>query len=668
MSQRLASLFAHTVVLIVWVLPVNLSGAQQEQDRGTRLFAQNCSVCHGGFGEGGSGPDLTNILWQSGISDPELDRVLRDGVRGSAMPGFGEKLDQDARQSLIQHIRNLTSHAIQPTTDQKSPRIRVSAGRLLEADRDIKHWLMYGRDYGNQRFSPLEQIKKANVKNLVPVWSFQTGTPDGLEATPLFIDGVIYLSTSWNHAFAIDARTGAELWHYKRRLPEQLKFCCGAVNRGLAILDSFLYMATLDAHLVALDVHTGRALWDVELGKVAENLSATSPPLVVGDKVIVGIAGGDFPSVGFIDAYHAKTGKRLWRFHTIPGEGEKNFETWSGDSYKTGGGATWMIGSYDSELNLVYWGVGNPYPDFDGDARQGDNLYTNSVVALDADTGKLKWHYQFTPHDVWDYDGVNEMVLIDLEIEGRKVKTLVHADRNGHFYAIDRTNGTLIYAKPFVRVTWTKGLDANGKPVVDPAAIPTIKGVTVCPGAAGGKEWNAMAYSPLTKMVYVPVIENCAVFINSGAEATRLGLPPGESGFSYLPGQAFGKVMAIRAATGETAWEVKTRTPMGGGMLATAGGLVFTGDPEGNFAAYDADSGDHLWSYQTGSGIRAAPISYELEGKQYIAILSGMGGAVGGFTGAGAPWMKNYRTGDALYIFQLFEPSGSTPFHGGARK
>ena len=526
MRYRGPSLIARILAGVVWLAPDILAATVQQQDPGVRLFAENCAACHGTFGEGGSGPDLTNILWQSEVSDSELDRIIGNGVRGTAMPAFGEKLDASARQALIRQIRTLTAHAIRPTTDRKPPLIEVSAGRLAAAGRDAQDWLMYGRDYSNQRFSPLAEINRSNVRNLVPVWSFQTGTPDGLLATPLFVDGVIYLSTSWNHAFAIDARTGAELWHHKRRLPEQVKTCCGPVNRGLAILDRLLYMATLDAHLVALDSRTGRLEWDVEMGKVKDNLSATSPPLVVGNKVIVGMAGGDFSSRGFIDAYHAKTGQRLWRFWTIPGEGEKGVETWSGDSYKTGGGATWMNGSYDPELNLIYWGIGNPYPDYDGDARRGDNLYTDCVVALDVDTGNLKWHYQFTPHDVWDYDGVNEMVLIDFALPTGKLKALVHADRNGHVYAIDRTNGRLRYAKPYVRVTWANGIDDNGRPVVNPEAIPTIEGVTVCPGAAGGKEWNAMAYSPVTQMVYVPVIENCAKFVNNGVEARRQGLPP----------------------------------------------------------------------------------------------------------------------------------------------
>lgn len=634
--------------------------AQENVDRGRELFSRNCAVCHGAFAQGGAGPDLTNPAWQSGVTDAQIDEVIGNGKPGTAMPGFAEKLNEQDRAEVIRYLRSLSTLALQPTTEAKAPRVEVSAERLLSSDQDADDWLIYGRDYANQRFSPLKEIDRNNVQNLVPVWSFQTGVPDGLEATPLFVDGVIYLTTSWDHVFAVDAKTGAELWHYKRRLPEKLKFCCGPVNRGVAILDGTIYLMTLDAHLVALDAQTGRTLWDVEVGKAEDNLSATSPPLIVGHTVIAGVGGGDYPSRCFIDAYDAKTGRRLWRFYTVPGKGEKNAKTWSEGSAKQGGGGTWMNGSYDPELNLVYWGVGNPNPDYDTDARPGDNLYTDSVVALDPASGKLVWHYQFTPHDVWDYDGVNEMILVDLQQGGRQIKALIHADRNGHFYALDRRTGKFLFAKPFVRVTWMKGFDSVGRPIINPETIPTLKGVTVCPGAAGGKEWNAMAYSPLTRMAYIPAIENCAVYVNNGVAARKANLPEGESGFEYLPNQAYGKFMAINADTGDVAWQVKTRTPMAGGVLATAGGLVFTGDPEGRFTAYDAADGQILWSYQTGSGIRAGPISFRLDGKQYIAVLSGMGGAVGGFTGAGAPWMRDYRTGDTMYVFGLFSPYKSS--------
>lgn len=642
--------------------------AQQEPDAGQALFTEHCAVCHGAVAEGGAGPDLTNPRWLAAVNDAELDRLIREGKPGTAMPGFAGALDARGRQAVIAHLRRLGQQALQPANDLPGPAVNVPPERLLRAAADSANWLMYGRDYGNQRFSPLDQIRRDNVQNLVPVWSFQTGVPDGLEATPLVVDGVIFLSTSWNHVFAIDARTGAELWHYRRRLPAKLRYCCGPVNRGVAIGNRTVYLATLDAHLVALDATTGRPLWDVEIGKVEDNLSATSPPMVVGDKVVVGIAGGDYPSRGFLDAYDAASGRRRWRFYTVPAPGEPGSETWTAESWERGGGATWMWGSYDPELNLIFWGTGNPYPDFDGEARRGDNLFTDCVIALEADTGKLRWHYQFTPGDVWDYDGVNEMVFADLRRNGRTIKAMLHADRNGHLYALERATGKLLYARPFVRVSWAKGFDAKGRPIVDPSKIPTPEGVEVCPGAAGGKEWNASAFSPLTRLLYLPVIENCALFFNSGVEARRRGLPPGPSGFRYLPNQAYGKVMAVRADTGETAWEVRTRTPMAAGMLATAGGLLFTGDAEGNFLAYDAETGRQLWSWQTGSGIRAAPVSFLVDGKQYVAIASGMAGAVGGYTGAGAPWMRNYRSGDTLFVFALFEPGASSRYHGGARR
>ena len=653
----------------ICLLPLfaSLAVAQSGAGSGQVLYSQFCAVCHGAAGEGASGPDLTNPLWQRSVRDDDLERTIRTGRAGTAMPSFEDRIDAAGRRALIAHLRRLAASAVEAANALAVPEIHVTAGSLQNPDRDPDEWLMYGRDYGNRRFSPLEEITRANVRNLVPAWSFQTGTPDGLEATPLFVNGVLYLSTSWDHVFAIDARTGAELWHYRRRLPEKLRYCCGPVNRGVAILGSTLYLGTLDAHLVALDARDGRVRWDVEVGKVDENVSITAPPLVAGDKIITGMAGGDFPSRGFLDAYDASTGKRLWRFYTVPGESEPGVDTWAGDSRKTGGGATWMNGSYDPALNLVYWGTGNPFPPYDGDVRHGRNLYCNSVVAVHADTGKLAWSYQFTPHDVWDYDGVNEMVFADgFAWQGRRLNILLHADRNGHLFALDRATGAFLYAKPFVRTTWTAGFDAAGRAAVNPRAISSYEGARVCPGAAGGKEWNAMAYSPATGMVYVPAIENCATFYNYGAEARSKGLPPGPDGFRYLTGQAYGKVMAIRAATGETAWESKTRTPMGSGMLATAGNLLFTGTAEGSFEAFDAEKGSLLWSYQTGSGIRAAPISFRLDGHQYIAIASGMGGAVGGFTGAGAPWMRNYRPGATLFVFRLFEPGASTAFHAGA--
>lgn len=640
----------------------------QSQERGQELFNQHCVVCHGAFAEGGSAPDLTNPRWQNAKADDQLESAIANGLPGTAMPGFAERIDTGGRRSLVALIRGFADKAIYSAGSDQTPRVSVSPERLLRADEDSNNWLMYGLDYGQTRYSRLDDIDRTNVQNLVPVWAFQTGVRDGLTSTPLAVDGVIFLTTAWNHVFAIDARTGAEIWHYQRRLPaaEELSFCCGPSNRGVSIRNDLLYLTTLDAHLVALEAKTGRVKWDVELGKGKDNLNAKQPPLIVGDRLFVGIAGGDRASRGFIDAYHAETGERLWRFYTVPGPGEPGNETWPGDSWKTGGAAPWMHGTYDADLDLIYWSVGQPFPVYDGDARKGDNLYSNSVVALEPATGKLKWHYQFTPNGVWDYDGVTETIPVEIRHEGRPRKAIIHADRNGYFYAIDRTDGEFLFAKPFVRATWNTGFTAEGRPILNPDAIPSYEGVEVCPGAAGGKQWTGMAYSPQTHLAYLPVIENCAVYYNYGVKAKQQGLPPGPDGFKYIPGEAFGKVMAIDPDTGDTAWEVRTRSPMSASMLATAGGLVFTGDAEGNLLAYDDRNGDLLWSFQTGSGIRTGPVTYRLDGIQYIAIASGMGGAVGGYTGPGAPWLRDYRSGGTLFVFRLFEPGASKQFDGGA--
>ena len=359
----------------------------QDGQLGSALFSQHCATCHGAFGEGASAPDPTNPRWHGENDDARIDGLIRDGVPGWTMPAFGAELDAGSRSAVIAHLRELSNRSVQPTTEVHTPEIRVDDARLLEAEGDSDNWLMYGRDYGNGRYTPLSHMNRETGRNLVPVWSFQTGVADDLHATPLVIDGVIYLSTAWNHVFSIDARNGAERWHYRRSLPEKLKYCCGPVNWGVAILGDTLFLGTVDAHLVAIEARSGCVRWDVEVGKPEDNLSIKSVPLVVKDKVLVGIAGGEFPNRGFIDAYDAVTGERAWRFYTVPDQGEPGAETWSGESYKTGGGGPWGFGSYDPELDVAYWGVGQPYPDYDGDAREDYNLYTDSVVALSPDTG-----------------------------------------------------------------------------------------------------------------------------------------------------------------------------------------------------------------------------------------------------------------------------------------
>jgi alcohol dehydrogenase (cytochrome c) len=547
---------------------------------------------------------------------------------------------------------------------------------LRAAAGNTANWLMYGRTYDAQRYSPLAQINKKNVKRLIPVWTFQTGVLDGFECSPLIIDGIMYISTPWNHAYAVDCKTGSQIWHYQKSLPENLALCCDAVNRGLAAWGDRLYMTTLDAHLVCLDRNTGEEVWDRPVtvtgadGKEVKDIyklaySATVAPLVIKGKVIMGISGAEYGIRGFLDAYDAKTGKRLWRFNTIPSPNDKAehvqkaLKTWEGKSWMTGGGSTWVTGTYDPELNTLYWGVGNPSPDFNGDVRKGDNLYTCSILALNPDDGTYKWHFQASPHDVWDYDGVNEPVLVDIDKDGKKIKALVQAHRNGYFYCLDRETGKFIYGKPFCEVTWTdrsKGADGldpeTGRPFINPKALPTEKGVRVCPGAAGGKEWNPMAYHPGTGYAYVPVINNCAKF-TSGKAFFIKGQPYWGSALTLIDNQASGSFKAIEVKTGKSKWEVATRSPMVAGVLATGGGLAFTGDAEGFFTAYDADTGKDLWHFQCGSGHHASPVTYLLKGRQYIAVCVGWGGWVAGFAGDGAPWLRNARRGNTVFVFAL---------------
>jgi alcohol dehydrogenase (cytochrome c) len=587
--------------------------------------------------------------------------------------GCGLPSEEPATESAP---RSQASEKPQAAEEKSGPVGAVNENHLLHAADNNANWLLYGRTYNAHRYSPLKQINKENVTRLTPQWTFQTGVLDGFECTPLVIDGIMYVTTPWNHGYAIDCKTGSQLWHYQKSLPENMALCCDAVNRGFAAWGERLYMATLDAHLVCLDRNTGEEIWDTPItvtgddGKEVKDIykmaySATVAPLVVKGKVIMGISGAEYGIRGFLDAYDAKNGKRLWRFYTVPGpddtaeHAKKALATWEGKSWLTGGGSAWVTGTYDSELNSLYWGIGNPSPDFNGDVRKGDNLYTCSILALNPDDGSYKWHFQNSPHDVWDYDGVNEPLLVDLEKDGKSIKALVQAHRNGYFYCLNRETGKFLYGKPFCEVTWTdrkKGVDGldpdTGRPFINPAALPTKEGVRVCPGAAGGKEWNPMAYHPGTGFAYVPVINNCAKF-TSGKAFFIKGQPYWGSALTLIDNQASGSLKAIDVKTGKIKWDVATRSPMVAGVLATGGGLVFTGDAEGFFTAYDADTGKTLWSFQCGSGHHAPPITYTLDGRQYIAVCAGWGGWTAGFAGDGAPWLRNARRGNTLFVFAL---------------
>jgi alcohol dehydrogenase (cytochrome c) len=494
----------------------------------------------------------------------------------------------------------------------------ISSQQLLDGLKNPSLWLTYSGDYSGQRHSPLTQITPSNVQQLTVQWAFQTGVLGRFEATPLVIDGIIYVTGPNNFAWAIDGRTGRRIWTYQHQMPD---LPGTNVNRGFAVLGNKLFMTTIDSHLVALDMKTGNVIWDSVIAERKRGYYATMAPLVVKNKIIVGIGGADEGTRGFIDAFDAETGKQSWRFWTVPGPGEPGNETWAGNSWQQGGGSTWLTGTYDPELNLLYWGTGNPAPDLLGDVRKGDNLYTASVVAIDADTGKPRWHYQFTPHDTRDWDAVQIPVLADITTGGSKRKLLMFANRNGFFYTLDRTNGKLLVAKPFVNTTWANEVGPDGRPVELPGSQPTEKGSLICPDVTGATNWNSPAFNPATGLFYVTAREACATFYAWRQQFIEDRDFFGGTGVRV--GRGYGAVRAIDPLTGFVQWESKQFTPSVSGLLTTASGLVFGGDADGSLTAYDARAGKVLWNFQTGASISAAPATAMIGGKQLVLIGAG---------------------------------------------
>jgi len=499
----------------------------------------------------------------------------------------------------------------------------VTWDKLLRAQSDPASWLTYGRNHAGWRYSELDQINAGNVAQLVPQWMFQTGVQGKFETTPLVHDRMMFVTAPINHAYALDLLTGRQIWHYYKALPPGVSICCGQVNRGFAILGQKLFKVNLESRLLALDAKTGSVLWETEIDSIKKGFSATVAPLVVKNMVLVGIAGAEYGVRAFIDAFDADTGKRVWRFWTVPSPGEPGGDTWGGDSWQRGGGSTWVTGTYDPELNLVYWGTGNPGPDWNGDVRPGDNLYTDSLVALDADTGKLKWYYQFTPHDVHDWDAISDPVLVDILVKGQKVKAVIQANRNGFYYVMDRATGKLLLATPYTKVSWADSIGPDGRPVLISGQDPTPEGNQSCPSIGGGHNWQASAYSPQTGLYYFPTAEGCQIYYKTDQEFREGQLYTGSTGGPIPLEPTTGAVMAVEPGTGVTRWKYEMVTPATGGVLATAGGLVFAGDREGYFIALDARTGKPLWKFPTGGVVIAPPITYLLDGKQYLAIAAG---------------------------------------------
>ena len=492
---------------------------------------------------------------------------------------------------------------------------------------DGSRWLTFGGNYSNQRHSPLTQITPDNVNRLVPQWTFQTGTLGNFETTSLLRDNVLYVTGPQNVAWALDARTGRQIWRYRRELPPNLTACCGLVNRGFGVLGDKLFMVTLDAHLLALDMKTGAIAWDVTMQEYTNGYASTIAPLVVKDKVIVGVAGGEFGIRGFIDAYEAQTGKRAWRFYTIPGPGEPGHNTWAGDSWKIGGVGVWVTGAYDPEQNLVFYGTGNPGPDYHSASREGDNLYSTSLVALDADTGKIRWHYQFTPHDLHDWDATQVPVLGEITVAGQPRKVVMFANRNGFYYTLDRTTGKLIVAKPFVNTTWAKEVDlATGRPVLLPGHEPDEKGEVTCPDITGGTNFWPPTFDPSTRTFFVNAREVCMTFYAWKPDYKAGDRFTGGAGqrVSSAESPAYGALRAIDPATGVRKWEFRYLSPSTAGLLTTASGLIFSGDAEGNLLALDSRSGKLLWRYQMGAAMHGtSPTTYMLDGRQHVLVPAG---------------------------------------------
>jgi PQQ-dependent dehydrogenase (methanol/ethanol family) len=640
---------------------------------GARFFSGsgNCVQCHMVRGHGGAiGPDLTNLSRERSLR--QIVQALRN-PGAQAMPGYrsvtlrlrdGRTLrglaKNESNYDLQLQAEDGTFHflskdqIVQQTNEPKSimPPVKTSDPEMrnllafltrLTSDGPLTvslpaspatviaapkpgEWPSYNGNLSGNRHSPLREINTGNVTRLAPKWMFPIAASRNLEVTPVVANGVMYV-TAANQAWALDARSGRQIWHYSRPLTKGVIGDAGsAINRGVALLGDKVFMVTDHAHLIALSRINGQLLWDSEMADYRQHYGATSAPLVVQDLVISGTSGGDEGARGFIDAYKASTGERAWRFWTMPAPGEPLSETWVGKAIEHGCVDAWLTGTYDPSTNLIYWPTGNPCPDYNGDERKGDNLYANSVVALDAQTGKLRWYFQFTPHDLHDWDATETPMLVDAEFRGRPRKLLLQANRNGFFYALDRVTGEFLLGEPFVhKLTWASGLDAKGRPKVLPDSDPTPQGVKTCPSVVGATNWMSTAYNPATRLFYVMALEACDIYTKSDA-----WWEPGKSfyggGTRHAPGAARERFLrAIDIRTGKIVWEFPQIGSGGGwgGVLSTAGGLVFQCDDAGVFAAVDAGSGKPLWHFNTNQSWHASPMTYMLDGRQYVAIAAG---------------------------------------------
>lgn len=603
------------------------SGSAREV--GARIFHDRCAACHGTDGSGSlHGPSLAKAGYKHGDSDLAIYKTLRDGIPGTGMPSAGLSLKE--RLEVIAAVRMLQLHSSE-SRKPGEPRlaIQVNDERLKAAGTTPDEWLTYSGSYNGWRHTPLAHITPANVNQLKLRWTKEFDTNDsgvpGVEATPLVIDGVIFLPPVASNVLALDARTGDILWEYRRPIPDDLPLCCGRKIRGLGVHGNTVFLASIDGYLVAINANDGKAIWETLVASPSDGYSMTGAPLVVNHSVVVGVAGGEFGIRGFLAAYDVSTGQQQWKFETIPGPGEIGHETWENDAWQRGGGSTWNTGSYDPTTDLLYWGVGNPSPDHSRDVRPGDNLFTESVIALHAGTGRLAWYYQFTPHDEHDWDSAQTPVLADISIHGVVRKVICWPNRNGIYYVLDRISGEFLTGVPFVEQSWLEGFTPAGRPILSSGAEITVGGRLTKPGFYGGTNWENPAFDPERGSIFIPANEYSTVFTKLPPNEVRRPqqgqfLASGPGAIEEVPTRV---VRALDAASGQRKWEYfPPKAPFYSGLLSTGGGLVFGVSGRVLFAL-DADTGRELWRVLLGEETKAAPISFTVDGQQVIAVAAG---------------------------------------------
>ena len=639
-------------ILVFCLLLPTSTALAQSPGSGQQIFVSRCAGCHGSDGNGGElGPAIT--VRMRSRTDEDLTTLFRQGLPAAGMPAFPTMTEVETRE-LIRYLRTLRPREgsgplrtkvtltdggsleglilnqsaldLQLLGDDRKIHLLRKNGAQYRAVTSQTDWPSYNGQTSGSRYSPLAQITAANVARTVPKWIFSLPNTSRLQVTPVVVNGVMYVSSA-NECYALDAGAGRQIWHYQRpRTKSLVGNAAGGVNRGVAIAGDLLFMVTDHAHLIALNRFTGALLWETEMADWHQNYNATGAPLVVGTLVVTGTSGGDEGVRGFVAAFDQTTGKEVWRFWTVPRPGEPKADTWQGKGIDHPGATTWLTGTYDPQLDTVYWPTGNPSPDLIGDDRGGDNLYSDSIVALDAKTGALKWHFQFTPHDVWDYDAQETPALVDATWQGQPRKLLVQANRNGFLYVLDRTNGKFLMGKQYTKnVTWATGLTSEGRPITVPNMEPSLEGKRVCPSLEGSSNWYSTSFNPSTGLYYVQTNDKCGIFTKTPMEwEAGKGFMGGS--FKQAPDEPAQRVLrAFDIQTGKTVWELPQSGAVDswGGTLSTAGGVVIFGEDSGSLMAADASNGKPLWSFQTSQLWKASPMTYMFDNKQYVAVATG---------------------------------------------